>query len=419
MSKKILIVFLSLCFIASNASYAVQGKAKAVQKKTVKVKTVVKKAVKPAAVKPAPVKVEKKVQAEDQDKVSIEDQVQDVKDDTNTAISNLKAQVDKLASDNSDIKVGSVIFFRWQKYLSNGGTNVNNFDIDRAYLDFKKKLDWGASARVTLDVARISTSLDTTKSTQNLFDYLKYAYVELPFNVSLLSQFVPFSASAKIGLQHTVWIDWADKMLNLRYIAKSLTDNEGAMTSADFGVGLTGKISPLNMPEVEYHATLLNGSGYKAVDADGKKNIALRLNSTIFNSPLGGVILGVFGSLNGATPSNLTGDTNQDGAMLGLKSDSYTFYGELLNGTGIKGYSVGGIYEVLPGFKAFARTDEYDPNFNKANDQIDRVFYGMTYDWGKDVKFSVDVQNATGGSAASTSAGKTTSVLYVHSMVTL
>src|SRR3989339_794884 len=123
------------------------------------------------------------------------------------------------AAEPKELKVGATIYFRWQKYLQNGGSAVNNFDLDRAYIDFRKEMDKGATGRLTLDISRIPGA-----SKQNLFDYIKYAYVEMPLGMTNL----------KLGLQQTVWIDWADKLLNLRWIAKSLIDNEGVMSSADF-----------------------------------------------------------------------------------------------------------------------------------------------------------------------------------------
>lgn len=326
------------------------------------------------------------------------------------------------AANNDEIKIGGQIFFRWQKYTAKGGTNVNNFDIDRAYINLTKKLDRDAAARLTLDVARLDTSkLDTNKKGQNLYDFLKYAYVELPVNIPAQLQPIPFNSSAKLGLQQTVWIDWEDKIMNLRWIAKSLLDNEGIMPSADFGISAAGKISPPFMPEVEYQTGLFNGSGYKSAETDGRKNFSLRLNSTIYDrDKLGKVIVGVLGSyvgINFSGADSLT--TKQVSALAVYKHDLGTVYGEYLYGTGISGYSIGGIYQVLTGINVFARFDDYAPSRSIADDQIDRSFYGITCDWGRDIKFALDLQNTTGGSAASTSAGTATSILYLHALINI
>jgi len=357
---------------------------------------------KASVVKPDPV-----VQSQQKEDLS------DFKDDMNSALSDLKGQIDKVKSDNNDAKVGGVIFFNFQNYLQNAGANLNGFNVERAYVDFKKKLDGGAAVRVTLDVARISTALDAAKTSQQLYNFLKYAYVELP-----ILDNSTIGITGKLGLQQTVWIDWADKILNLRYIVKSLVDNEGVMSSADFGVGAAGKLKVGTMPDVEYQATYLNGSGYKNAEADNKKNFGLRLNSNLLDfADNGKLILGVWGQAIGMTNDLLTGTTKQTGALLAFKHSLGTVYGEYLYGTGISGYSVGAVCQLMQKWNAFVRMDNYDPNRDKANDQLDRSFYGVTYDWNKDVKLALDVQNVAGGSAAATSAGKATSIIFLHSMI--
>jgi hypothetical protein len=183
--------------------------------------------------KPAKKAVKVKQKATKQKSTVIEDEktdeTQQLREDTNKAVAELKSQIDSVKADNSDAKVGGVIFFRWAKPASN--TQFNNFDIDRAYVDIRKKLAGGSAMRVTLDVARLTTAMDTAKANQHLFDYLKYAYVDVPISLPKQSQIIPFNATAKLGLQHTVWIDWMDKIMDIRFIAKSLVDNKGLMSS--------------------------------------------------------------------------------------------------------------------------------------------------------------------------------------------
>ncbi len=335
-----------------------------------------------------------------------EDQLVEFKEANNKAIAELKGQIDKVKSDNSDAKVGATIFFRWQN--SDSGTTPNNFDVDRAYIDVKKKLDGGASGRVTLDIKRI-----TGTTSGNLFDYLKYAYVEMPFNVSAV-QLIPFDLTAKIGLQHTAWIDWADKIMDQRCIYKGLVDNEGAMSSADFGLGAFGKISVAGLPEIEYQGTLLNGSGYATNEANKQKDVGLRLSSTVYDAgEMGKVIVGALANIKSAWTDDLDGSFRQIDLLAAWKADSGVVYAEYLKGTKISGYSAGGKYMFLPGTWAFARATNYDPDTTKASDEINRNFYGLTYDWSKDVKLAADVQTSQTGS------GTTTSIFYLHSLVSL
>src|SRR3989338_9106140 len=213
MKKMSLLILLLFVFgLMSGVSNA------ATVKKAVKAKESVSKVVAPVVTP-----IVKEAQPSQAIETSVEEEkLADYKEETNKALSALKSQIEKVSSDNKDAKVGGVVFFRWQKYVTNGGTNVNNFGVDRAYLDFKKKLSGDANVRVTLDVRQLGSD-----STKNLYYYLKYAYVELPVGIPSLLQPIPYTLTAKIGLQHTAWVDWADKMFNLRWIAKSLVDNEG------------------------------------------------------------------------------------------------------------------------------------------------------------------------------------------------
>ena len=47
----------------------------------------------------------------------VSEELADYKDEVNAAIGDLKSQLDKVKSDNSDAKVSGTLFFRWQKYL--------------------------------------------------------------------------------------------------------------------------------------------------------------------------------------------------------------------------------------------------------------------------------------------------------------
>ena len=335
-----------------------------------------------------------------------EDKLSDLKEETNLALKDLKEQVDKVKNDNKDARLGATIFFRWQN--ADNGSTPNNFDVDRAYIDVKKQLDGGASGRVTLDVKRI-----TGTTSGNLFDYLKYAYVEMPLNVSAV-QFIPFDLTAKVGLQHTAWIDWADKIMDQRYIYKGLIDNEGVMSSSDFGVAALGKVAIAGLPEIEYQGTLLNGSGYATNEINKQKDVSLRLSSTVYGArEMGKVIVGVLANVKSFWTDDPDGATRQIDLLAAWKADSGVVYAEYLKGTKISGYSAGGKYMFLPGTWAFARATNYDPDTTKASNEINRNFYGLTYDWSKDVKLAADIQTAQTGN------GAVSSTFYLHSLVSM
>jgi hypothetical protein len=348
-----------------------------------------------------------------------EESIADLKDDMNKGFASLKSQIETVKSDNSDAKIGGVIFSQWSRLTQNPANKVyyNAFDITRAYLNITKKLDGGSSMRVTLDVKRVS---DDVKN-QNLFDYLKYAYFETPLNVSAL-QAVPFSMNAKVGLQQNAWIDWDEGIMGMRYIMKSFLDDEGLMSSSDFGVGANGKITPAGLPEIEYNAVLTNGAGYATSETDAKKQLTMRVNSTVYEDPaFGKFIIGLFGNIASLNPSDLTfsSSSKQLGTTVALKGDWGMTYLEYLlgsnSGKSIGGYSGQLVVNAAPigvaALNAFYRQDYYQPNTSDTSKDINKSFYGLTYDWNKDIKLAADFQNS------STGTGATTSTFYLHTSV--
>ncbi len=392
----------------------VLGPAVAVEKKVVPAKKAVRQSVKkkaPAVIKPAAAP-----QAATTEAASADENLADLRDDMNKGLASLKSQIDGVRSDNGDARVNGIIYARWQKYTQN--SNIpNNFDIDRAYINITKKLAGDSSMRITLDVKRVS---DDVKN-QNLFSYLKYAYFETPLPVNTL-QYVPFNTNLRFGLQQNAWIDWDEGIMGMRYIMKSFVDDEGLMSSADFGVGANGKITPAGLPEIEYNTTLVNGSGYATSETDAKKAFAVRLNSTLYEDPAWGkFIIGVFGNIASLSNTDLSFGSSSKllGSTLALKGDWGMTYFEYLRGSG-SGKSTGGWSGMLqlnagfigvPALNAFYRQDYYQPNTADASKDIKKSFCGLTYDWTKEIKAAFDTQSSQTGT------GATTTALYLHTMV--
>lgn len=314
-------------------------------------------------------------------------------------IEKLKAKIDKPQPPADDIKVSGLLWFSFAGPLQNSAI-LNNFDVTRAYLTIKKGLQ-GADLQITLDAARNGSAT----STQNLYNFLKYAFVEVPAGDQKL----------RFGLQQTVWISWAEKFWGNTFIAKNFVDIEGLMSSADFGLGALGKINIGRLPEVEFHATLVNGPGFKSAENNQGKDASLRLNSTLFeNDGIGALSAGGFVSLKDLTFSG-GGGAKLAGLLLGLKNKIYgNVYGEYIRGTNISGYSAGGFYrfrQAIPGLALLARIDNYDPDLSISNDEIKRLVYGISCDMTKDITIAFDTQDKTVGT------GLTERIGYLHSQI--
>jgi hypothetical protein len=207
-------------------------------------------------------------------------------------------------------------------------------------------------------------------------------------------------------------------MMGLRYITKGIVDNEGLMPSADMGVSALGKAYLPYLRPIEYQATFMNGAGFKAAESDNKKNVAMRLNTVLWSgNEIGELLLGGYAQVSGISATKWEGETKLAGAMLGLKNSWSTVYGEYLYGTNLSGFSVGAKYSFLPSYNVFARYDSYDAKRDVANNEIQRGFYGLTYDYSSDVKFALDLQSVYGQANATVSAGTTTSIIYLHCLM--
>jgi hypothetical protein len=352
----------------------------------------------------------------DEDEDSASSQINDLQEDMNKALKEMKTQIDKVKSDNSDAKVSGELRFNYAN-PQQGSTAVNGFDLTRAYLTIKKNLSGGASMRMTLDGGRLNGAGAATGA--NLVDFVKYAYIELPLGIP---GGIPLSATAKIGLQHNMWIDWADKIWDNAYIMKQYDDNESIMSSSDFGFGLTGKFSLPVLPEIEYHTTVVNGAGYKSAETNVAKEVGVRLNTELWkDDSIGTVILGAYGNMKNGMDSNVTTNTTQAGALLALKNDTCgTVYIETLRGATagrnpITGTSIGGFLNLPPellGIGLLARSDIYNPDTTGTNNELKKTVWGVFWKVGNEVRLAYDVQTMQTGN------GATTQIAYVHMLTT-
>jgi hypothetical protein len=303
--------------------------------------------------------------------------------------------------------VSGVVYFSWQNGLENY-TKVNDFDIERVYVTIKNKLGENASSRVTFDVARGATTLNS---------YLKYAYVDLKDVYPKEFQLFPKTVNLRVGLLPTSWIGYVDKILGIRYISKNLTDINKVLTSADFGVGANGKVSIPGLPDVNFDGSVVNGAGYKSAETNRGKNINFRVDSEVYSGlsvALGGQIADIDNSGSGAKLAN---------ALIAYKADQVKAYAEYLYGAGKSGYSLGGIFslgslsELLSGTKIFGRFDNYDPNRSTANDQNERIIAGVSQDLNKNVQIAADYVSTKYSSAAPSNAGQTVAVAEIRTQI--
>jgi hypothetical protein len=159
----------------------------------------------------------------------------------------------------ADTKISGESYPFYQLDLTNNGSGkgYNKFDLGRVYVNVTSKLSEEVSIRVTMDVDKMANE------TRDF--YLKYAYLD--WNIE---KFIPYS-TMRFGLQSTGWIGSMEKVWGRRYVAKVLLDQNGILSSADYGFSYN-----INFPSGYGNASLLylQGPGYKAREENRYKDIS-------------------------------------------------------------------------------------------------------------------------------------------------
>ena len=137
-----------------------------------------------------------------------------------------------------------------------GDPRPNGFEIDRAYLTFRKKIDKTFSIRATTDVGR------SDSGKHELF--LKYAYLQVDLAEDI---------KLRIGSAPNAQLSFADRFWGGRWLAKSFAAQEGVISYGDIGVHALGKHAD---GMFKWGAAIVNGEGYGNPDLDNDKTFQAR-----------------------------------------------------------------------------------------------------------------------------------------------
>lgn len=316
-------------------------------------------------------------------------------------------------AETTPVEMSGTAFIYYEDDQMSGSTVPAKFDIGRVYLDFKKALDRSSSVRVTTDIERIyPVTMVSPEVTDGRFDlFLKYAYFELG------NPGVPFIGlnSVLVGQSSTHWTGMVENFWKYRYIQKTMTDYFGIFTTADLGLAAKGQFNAL-IP-ISYHATLMNGSGFKNAETNPEKNIAVTFSGDPFvldktnkvTTALGVYVKDV--PLDGKSVDH--GETadlyNSINGLVGWQFSNigngilFAEYFVANNAGGLSnGLSLGGQYEIYPDVNILARVDDYDPDMLLGSDQKILDIIGLEYKWGANIRMALDWQAGTTGDEVAT-----------------
>ncbi|NQU17696.1 MAG: hypothetical protein HQ564_06470 [Candidatus Saganbacteria bacterium] len=312
-------------------------------------------------------------------------ELEEFKEEVTEAISILNSKIASVKkSSDKGATVHGRAYVSWVKDLKNGSTTPNQFDLSRVYIDFKKKLDRDADVRFTTDIAR---------DADNIKVYLKYAY----FGLNNLKGPLGLQ-TIRVGQSATHWIDFMQKHWKFRYLAKTLTDNYKFFSSADMGVAAIGYFdtSALNLSwlrKIDYHAIVMNGSGYKDAETNTGKDVGLTLKLVPLMWGKKDYVTTAIGYLVEDVPDGLakklTAMTSYQFSKprKGIVFVEYASQADSATG----GIAIGGQYQIISDTNIFGRLD----NYKKSGSDYVQNIVGAEYSWGENVKLALAYTNET------------------------
>ncbi len=180
---------------------------------------------------------------------------------TMTAVYAQDAGADK----SKPVDISGEVFFNWHSVMTDStdtesGGKMNTFELERMYLNWKKKFDDTFSARATLDIGN-ETIEENGKETSKYRVYAKYGYLQ-----AAKKGIGPVDLTMKFGLIDTPILGYVDKLGDQRWVQKNLIDESKYLlpdgssldNSADLGASLG-----IGFMKSELVLALTNGEGYK------------------------------------------------------------------------------------------------------------------------------------------------------------
>jgi len=170
--------------------------------------------------------------------------------------------------DTPSIRVGMLLFTDYTLQTSPETTdsdgNVihpNSFNVGRSYINITGNISHIVGFRITPDIAR---ETNAASSLNGSYEFrIKYAYAQFNFD-----DWLPKGSYARLGIQQTPWLDFAEGIYRYRFQGTMFVEREGFFNSADGGASFHLQL-PSNYGDV--HAGVFNGEGYNRAEANDQK----------------------------------------------------------------------------------------------------------------------------------------------------
>ena len=145
------------------------------------------------------------------------------------------------------------VYYEWLYPIGLEAGEMNEFSLHRVYFAYEKHIWEDIKVKLLADVARPGSAWNV---------YQKYAYL----------QYETTLGNMLIGLQGMNVFNITESNWGYRFLAKSSMDDHHFASSADMGLGFARTFAE----KVHLHLTITNGGGYKHVEDDNHKKLAIQ-----------------------------------------------------------------------------------------------------------------------------------------------
>jgi hypothetical protein len=319
------------------------------------------------------------------------------------------------------VKVGSTIFLSYQDGTA-AGVAYSKFVIKRGYIDLTARLSPRLSARITPDV--------TQDASGEMRFRLKYGYGVFSAGTAGWAR----GSYVELGMVHTPWIDFEEKVNRYRMQDSLFLERVGIMSSADLGimaVGLLGGETPEGATSGlsgaypgrygSFAVGVYNGGGYTVAEQNTNKVIEGRLSIRPLPASVSGLQVSYFGvSGRGNTAArpewtahmvSLTYESRPLNAVVSYlagrgnaRGDAVDPSGRALDREGWTGFVEG---KLSPAWSVIARHDEFTPDTRSTSVTTRRTIVGVAYHLGRGTDVLLDRDELTYGGTATPSDART------------
>jgi hypothetical protein len=138
--------------------------------------------------------------------------------------------------------------------------------VTRSYINVTGNISHIVAFRLTPDITRDTDAASSIAG--NLVFRVKYAYAQ--FNTD---EWVGRGSYARLGIQQTPWLDFAEGIYRYRFQGTMFVEREGYFASADAGASFHYQV-PSNYGDV--HVGYYNGENYNRAESNDQKATMIR-----------------------------------------------------------------------------------------------------------------------------------------------